>query len=800
VQWIRSRIGRVLAATLVSAIIACGSDEDRAQAALERFEQALRNRDVSAARVAVGDVATALPDSADSAYKVAQLWIRAGEYSSALWLLEESIGRYPDAFELSLTFAEYSLAVGDASSALRALDRIPEGSAQGVGAALLRARAQRELGDGARSLALLAAAEETFDDWNDIRGLRIEFLVEDQKNDEALELVRDALSRDDLAPGKRNWFAETEASLLAGAGQADEALRILDELVEADPENQRAWARRAQLLKEMDRFDESCDLLGAGLEQRPDLGFLYDLLAASEVGRGNFSEAEALYRKRADVIGDVGSVETLALHLVSQGRAGEAAQVIAAKHGSFSPAEAIELDYLEVAILLDHVDVDEARRRFKEYRKHHWSDPRVEYLRARFELADGDVAAAAERLNQLLPRFDRSDVQHWYGRALEALGDYRGAENRYGIAILRNPRQIASYKALIALLERRGAWHTVREAAENFLKVEPGSEVAVAALSRSLMRLGSPESAEEFLRIHAKSFPDLEVGTLGLVSAVRAQGRTEEALQILEAARDRHGEKVSWRSERALTLMELGRNEEALAELARPGPDGSAAALHRMRAVVLFESERGEAAVVEAERALELDPGEAAPWRWLGDYHAKQGDFEAAAVAYRRYLTQRPSDAEARFRLGDALERSNDEQAAMAAYRQAIEIDGEIIAPRNNLALMLGAAGRSGEALLVAQAAFARDPENPMVLDTLGWLYVGAERGERGVLLLERAHASLPDDPAVAYHLAIGLQETGRSDESRAMLQEIERQLAPDHALRAPVAAAVAELETPDAS
>jgi tetratricopeptide (TPR) repeat protein len=791
---------RVLVFVLVGAIVACGSDEDRVEAALARFENALENRDVSAARVAVGDIAAALPESADSAYKVAHLWIRAGEYSSALWLLEESIERYPEAFDLSITFAEISMAVGDASSAVQAIVRVPEDSSQGATAALLRARAQRDLGDGARSLETLADAEEVFASWHDFRGLRIEYLVEDQQLGEALELIRDARSRDDLPSAKRSWFAESEASLLARDGQTDEALLILGELAEADAENERAWSRRAQLLVEQKRFDESCELLAAALERRPDLGFLYDMLAASEAGRGDLAEAEALYRRRVDVVGDVAGVERLALHLVGEGRAIDAAQVLAASHGKFTAEESIEIDYLEVAILLDAGNTEAARRRFDAYRKRHWSDPRVEYLRARFELADGDASAAAERLNQLLPRFDRSDVQHWYGKALQALGDYDAAENRYGIAILRNPQQAASYKALMALLERRGAWHTLREAAEKLLHVEPDSELAVGALSRALIRLGTPESAEEFLRLHARVYPDLEASAIGLVVAVRAQGRVEEALEILEASRERYGDRLSWRAERTLTLMELGRGEEALDELNRPGPDGSAAALHRLRAVVLFESGRGEAGVAEAERALELDPAEPAPWRWLADHHAQQEDFETAAAAYRRYLAHRPTDAEAHFRLGVALEHSNQAEAAIDAYEQAIEIDGDRIAARNNLALMLDAAGLRAEALVVAQSAFARDSESPMVLDTLGWLYVEAERGRRGVHLLERARAGLPDDPTVAYHLAVGLRKTGRSGESRALLQEIEKQLGPDHALRAPVAAAVAALESPDAS
>jgi Flp pilus assembly protein TadD len=87
-----------------------------------------------------------------------------------------------------------------------------------------------------------------------------------------------------------------------------------------------------------------------------------------------------------------------------------------------------------------------------------------------------------------------------------------------------------------------------------------------------------------------------------------------------------------------------------------------------------------------------------------------------------------------------------------------------------------------------------------MVLDTLGWLYLRSQRGQRGVVLLERARALVPEDPSVAYHLAVALGETGRTEESRVLLQELSVRLAPDHALQAPVAEAAAALESSDAS
>jgi tetratricopeptide (TPR) repeat protein len=796
----KRRIGAVLAVALACGVAGCGTDEDRVDASMRRFERAIAVNDGPAAIGAVNDVAAALPESPESSYRIAQLWIRAGEFNRALWLLDAATGRFPDATDLRVKLAEVALQVGDANHALTALESVPEDAPQAASAVMLRARAQRDLGDGAASLATLAAAEEVFPEWGDFRVSRIQSLVADQRIDEALALIQDARARDGLAAEKQVWLAISEASLLAHRQDTDVALQILAEITDEDPEQREAWGRRAKILVDQGRADEFYEVVRAALDGRPDIGFLYELLASAAMARGNGDEAEALFRERVEVVADIASVELCVRFLFDSGRTAEATELLEAKRGEFAVEESMELDYLAVVIQLEAGTPAAARTLFEDFRQLHGNDPRTEYLHARLDLVDGDAAAAADRLNRLLPRMNRSDVHHWYGVALRTLGDLESAEYRFGMALKQNPRQIASYVALISLLERRAAWQAVRDAARALLLWHPTSSVALAALNRSLIHLGTPEEAEQILRAHAERFPDFAEATVGLASALRAQGRPEEAIAVLDATVERFGTMTSWRAERALSLERLGRHEEALQELDRPNPEGPAGVLHRVRAIVLFASGRGADGISEVERAVELEPDEPAPLHLLGDYHAQEGDFTAAAAAYRRYLAERPLDAVGHFRLGIALDRAGETAAAITAYRRAVEIDIDLIAPRNNLALLLDAAGRRDEALAVAQEAYARENSNPIVLDTLGWLYLRSQRPQRGMVLLERAHALVPEDPSVAYHLAVALGETGRTDESRVLLQELSARLAPDHALQAPVAEAAAVLESSDAS
>jgi tetratricopeptide (TPR) repeat protein len=791
----RVNLTRTLLLLLLALLLACGSREERQQAARARFEEAVANQDVGAALEALDDLRAGLPDTPEAALETARLLGRLGEMNRALWLLEEAARRYPGRDDLRLGIAETALLVGDPARALEALGGIAEEQPEHVYALLLRSRAEVGLGDLEAGLATLERAEVLHPDHLQLRLERIQVLAKEERVEAALDLVRERRSRDDLSEPQRAWFDRTEADLLAVRGEPDAALRLLEARTAADPGDVEAWGRRVGILVQAGRAEEACEALAGALEARPDATVLYGLLASAERARGHEEAAEAALREWAERSPDPGAVRELARYLHHSGRTAEGAALLADAVERFAGEADVELEYLHVAMLLSAGQLERARERFGAFERSHPRNPRVEYLRARFELAEGDTAAAVRRLTQVVSRLDRPDVHHWLAVALELSGDLEGAEFRYSMAVTRDPHQLSSYEGLLRTLERLGAWDRVAYSSKRMLGFAPNSRVAFESLMRALMARGTPDEAEAAIRLYAERFPDLPAPVVALSTALRSQGRPEEALAVLEEASPRFESEPDVLAERAIVLGLLGRGEEGLALLERGFAAGEErASLHRARAFLLLNSGRGTEGLAEAERALELDRADPAPLRMSGDYLSSRGEFAAAAQAYERFLELRPRDAEVLFRLGVARAQVGDAQGAIEAYRKAIAMDEAAAAPRNNLALVLEQEGRLEEALTVAQAAYARAESDPQVMDTLGWLYLRTGLLDRAVALLEKARSLAPEAAYARYHLAIAYRESGRTGEARELLNELHESLDAGHELRARAGEALASL------
>ena len=779
----------VCGAALALLFAACGEADDT-RPARERFDAAVADYDFVGARSAAVDLGEELPDTPGAVIEVARLLGEIGEMNEARWMLREALKRHPGQNDLRVGLAETSLRVGDAEGARVVLEGFPEGVEQSAYVEVLRARAAIQLGALGEGLEILERAQERFDEPVLFRLERIDVLAGEQRNEEALAIVAQMRADATLPEAALDWLAIRASDLVGKTEGPEAALARIDEIWARGARSADVATRRTSLLVGLGRAPEALAQLRAALNAQPDAGALYPIAAQAAIAAGDLATAERLYRQHIEFETSATSLSNLALFLNRLGRVGEAAELLADLPELADPVQRIELHYLAIALQIEAGDIDKARPHVEAFGREYPRNPRLGYLQARLALADGNPGVAAKQLSEVLTRFDRPDVKHLLGVALERAGDPVGAELRYGLAAQQSPQQIPSWLGLLRTLEVQGKWDRAAEVAQRVIRLAPVGAFAYQALANAKIAVGRPDEAEELLRDYVAAHPGRVGPRVALSLALRRQARAAEALAVLDEADEVQARSVDLATERAVVLAQLGRVAEAFdvlaaAEVTEPEPR----ARRHARIYLLFAAGRGEDALSEAKRAVESDALDAVPHRMTADYLASLGRFDDAVEPYRRALALVP-DGGVAFRLGVALERCGRDAEAKDAYRRAIEIDEAAVGPRNNLALVLARGGQTQAALEMAQSAYARAETDPVVMDTLASLYLESGLAARAAALLEKARRSdseSADSAEIAYHLALAYRDSDRQVEARALLADLDAELEPDHVLRGPL-------------
>jgi tetratricopeptide (TPR) repeat protein len=765
----------LLALLLLGALlVACPSPQERAEQAREEARQALARGDRGAALESLDALRKLRPERPAELLELAALLVAAGEAPQVVWLLEEGIRRFPEHVELRLALARVALLVGDASAAQTALRPIDAASEHHAAALLLRAQAELRLGDLEQALATLAAAQRLHPDRPEAHLARISALLSERRFEEArqaLEEGRQALR----AAGEEAALRRIEISLYsleAERGETEAAIVGLRALVEADPADVQAWRAFVNALGRDGRAEEAIQRLQSAIEDDPERLQLHPMLSLLLASAGRGDEAERVLRDLVERAPSPTAYLALAGFHARQQDDTQALRLIGEALAEFPDAVMLQRSLAETLLSLENND--RARGVIARYRELFPDDPNAEYLRARLELADGDAAAAAARLTKLMPRLDQAVTQHWLGQALEAQGDRAGAERRYALALARDSREPGLYGPLIRLAEARGDWRGVASLGRRLVQLAPGLYEGWAALVLGLVNLGDGEAAEPIARRCGELFPERLEAQLLLARALRAAGRHDDALRLLVEARERFGSAPDIEAERALTLGMGGRVGEGVTvarEALATSPETPE--LHVTLAALLFGVGQADEGARAVDRALELAPDDPQPLRIRAEFRAATGRLDGARRDCERYLEQRPDDPTVHFMLGVVHEQAGRPERAIASYRRAAELDPTAFAPRNNLANLLSDRDLDS-ALAAAQEAYALAPDSPYVLDTLGWLYLRKGVVERATSLLEEAHAGAPAAADAQLHLALAYRETGRADDARRLLTDLE--------------------------
>jgi tetratricopeptide (TPR) repeat protein len=250
---------------------------------------------------------------------------------------------------------------------------------------------------------------------------------------------------------------------------------------------------------------------------------------------------------------------------------------------------------------------------------------------------------------------------------------------------------------------------------------------------------------------------------LCVVKALGTQGKIDqgnaEALKAVEA----DPSNAAARGFHALSLSELGHDEEAIKEGERAvelNPTSSAA--HLDLAISARRSDQ-ERAIAEARRAIQLGPENFSAYQFLMNCLFESHRYNEAADLGREWLAVAPYDAAAHSALGSALAENGDLVSAAPQLGYVMMLRPEVERAHAQLRQILISLAKKPDGLPRLREIAANAPDSPRMLDELAWLLAtypdsksrdGTEAvglAEHACDLTERRIPSLLDTLAAAY-------------------------------------------------
>jgi Tfp pilus assembly protein PilF len=164
---------------------------------------------------------------------------------------------------------------------------------------------------------------------------------------------------------------------------------------------------------------------------------------------------------------------------------------------------------------------------------------------------------------------------------------------------------------------------------------------------------------------------------------------------------------------------------------------------------------------------------------YYGDFESDEEEeaswpasLEAAELSANRALAIDPRNAAAEVALGNVYRDRWEWAAGEQHYLRALEIDPDDVEAHQQYAELLATTGRLDEALRSARRAVALDPTSAIRLNVLGYILAANSRPEEGMLQLELALAHGGDFPAI-FNNIVGIHLRGGDlDRAESVLRE----------------------------
>jgi tetratricopeptide (TPR) repeat protein len=365
-------------------------------------------------------------------------------------------------------------------------------------------------------------------------------------------------------------------------------------------------------------------------------------------------------------------------------------------------------------------------------------------------LATGSTDRGTQQIMQAAqdnPQDPRGLYYTGFAAELAKLPDLEAAARGYRAALGVDRGFLPASLRLAALLERQGRPDDALAALRQAQEAGAPPAALQVAWGGALVVAKQAVRAEEVFRKAILETPGDAPAHLGLASALDAQGKTEDARQVLEKAVESLPEALALRDRLAVVHVKLGHKEEAIAQYKAEIATGSAPPSARVSlAKLALELGRLDEAQVELDKVTEESPATPDALYTLARLWEARQNLGKALQEYRRAL-RFDNTPQVQLSYARALMRAGKELDAMTALDAAATIP-EGLMERGRV---LFRHGDYEHALADFQAASKLAPLDPQALLWTGAAHDMLAQADRASEAW-RAALRLAPDHAEAHH------------------------------------------------
>ena len=210
--------------------------------------------------------------------------------------------------------------------------------------------------------------------------------------------------------------------------------------------------------------------------------------------------------------------------------------------------------------------------------------------------------------------------------------------------------------------------------------------------------------------------------------------------------------------------------EEQLATLETLAPESPVIWQLQLARAKLKGDEQGVLAIYE--KAFQQQPGTATMLGLAGQKLAR-GDTQGALALYKTWVNDNPQDVSARLALANVYIKEGDTELAIAQYKIVLSYDANNLVALNNLAWFLRDTD-SKQALEYALQAVEIDGEAAAIQDTLAMALLADGQHNKAKNAIAKALGKTPDNASMRYHrvlinLALGQKSSAISELKRLL-------------------------------